>query len=100
MVCHLAAAQCPLSRICEVRSLFLFIVDDDVSLESIFLSLFILMSQNRTGLQADQRNHLDLRLVRGIRGSLTRRMLRGGPLASARKADVGGAPAFFRSQVA
>ncbi len=33
-----------------------------VSLESIFLSLFILMSQNRTGLQADQRNHLDLQI--------------------------------------
>ncbi len=31
-----------------------------VSLESIFLSLFILMSQNRSGLQADQRNHLGL----------------------------------------
>jgi uncharacterized membrane protein len=33
-----------------------------VSLESIFLSLFILMSQNRTGLQADQRNHLELQI--------------------------------------
>ena len=33
-----------------------------VSLESIFLSLFILMSQNRSGLQAGQRNHLDLRI--------------------------------------
>jgi uncharacterized membrane protein len=33
-----------------------------VSLESIFLSLFILMSQNRSGLQADQRNHLDLQI--------------------------------------
>ena len=33
-----------------------------VSLESIFLSLFILMSQNRTGLQADHRNHLDLQI--------------------------------------
>ena len=33
-----------------------------VSLESIFLSLFILMSQNRTGIQADQRNHLDLQI--------------------------------------
>jgi uncharacterized membrane protein len=33
-----------------------------VSLEAIFLSLFILMSQNRTGLQADQRNHLDLQI--------------------------------------
>src|SRR6185503_4851339 len=31
-----------------------------VSLESIFLSLFILMSQNRSGEQADRRNHLDL----------------------------------------
>src|SRR5258706_12617091 len=29
-----------------------------VSLESIFLSLFILMSQNRSGLQASRRNHL------------------------------------------
>ena len=33
-----------------------------VSLESIFLSLFILMSQNRSGLQEDQRNHLDLQI--------------------------------------
>jgi len=33
-----------------------------VSLESIFLSLFILMSQNRSGFQADQRNHLDLQI--------------------------------------
>jgi uncharacterized membrane protein len=33
-----------------------------VSLESIFLSLFIMMSQNRSGLQADQRNHLDLQI--------------------------------------
>jgi uncharacterized membrane protein len=33
-----------------------------VSLESIFLSLFILMSQNRSGVQADQRNHLDLQI--------------------------------------
>jgi len=33
-----------------------------VSLESIFLSLFILMSQNRSTNQADQRNHLDLQI--------------------------------------
>jgi uncharacterized membrane protein len=33
-----------------------------VSLESIFLSLFILMSQNRSSQQADQRNHLDLQI--------------------------------------
>jgi uncharacterized membrane protein len=33
-----------------------------VSLESIFLSLFILMSQNRSNLQADQRNHLELQI--------------------------------------
>ena len=33
-----------------------------VSLESIFLSLFILMSQNRSSRQADQRNHLDLQI--------------------------------------
>jgi len=33
-----------------------------VSLESIFLSLFILMSQNRSSAQADQRNHLDLQI--------------------------------------
>src|SRR6185436_8302365 len=33
-----------------------------VSLESIFLSLFILMSQNRSGLQAEERNHLDLQI--------------------------------------
>jgi len=33
-----------------------------VSLESIFLSLFILMSQNRSGVQAEQRNHLDLQI--------------------------------------
>jgi uncharacterized membrane protein len=33
-----------------------------VLLESIFLSLFILMSQNRSNIQADQRNHLDLQI--------------------------------------
>ena len=33
-----------------------------VSLESIFLSLFILMSQNRSGREADRRNHLDLQI--------------------------------------
>jgi uncharacterized membrane protein len=33
-----------------------------VSLESIFLSLFILMSQNRSTRQADQRAHLDLQI--------------------------------------
>jgi uncharacterized membrane protein len=33
-----------------------------VSLESIFLSLFILMSQNRSARQADQRSHLDLQI--------------------------------------
>jgi uncharacterized membrane protein len=33
-----------------------------VSLESIFLSLFILMSQNRATKQADQRAHLDLQI--------------------------------------
>jgi uncharacterized membrane protein len=33
-----------------------------VSLESIFLSLFILMSQNRSAQQADQRNHLELQI--------------------------------------
>ena len=33
-----------------------------VSLESIFLSLFILMSQNRSNRQADRRNHLDLQI--------------------------------------
>ena len=33
-----------------------------VSLESIFLSLFILMSQNRSGIEADRRNHLDLQI--------------------------------------
>ncbi len=33
-----------------------------VSLESIFLSLFIMMSQNRSGLLADRRNHLDLQI--------------------------------------
>jgi uncharacterized membrane protein len=33
-----------------------------VSLESIFLSLFILMSQNRSSQQADQRNHLELQI--------------------------------------
>jgi uncharacterized membrane protein len=32
------------------------------SLESIFLSLFILMSQNRSAQQADQRSHLDLQI--------------------------------------
>jgi uncharacterized membrane protein len=33
-----------------------------VSLESIFLSLFILMSQSRANRQADERNHLDLQI--------------------------------------
>ena len=33
-----------------------------VSLESIFLSLFIIMSQNRSSLIAEQRNHLDLQI--------------------------------------
>ena len=33
-----------------------------VSLEAIFLSLFILMSQNRSAIQADQRNHLELQI--------------------------------------
>jgi uncharacterized membrane protein len=33
-----------------------------VSLESIFLSLFILMSQNRSSRQADARSHLDLQI--------------------------------------
>jgi uncharacterized membrane protein len=33
-----------------------------VSLEAIFLSLFILISQNRLGRQADQREHLDLQI--------------------------------------
>lgn len=33
-----------------------------VSLEAIFLSLFILMSQNRASRQADQRAHLDLQI--------------------------------------
>ena len=33
-----------------------------VSLEAIFLSLFILMSQNRAALHADRRAHLDLQI--------------------------------------
>jgi uncharacterized membrane protein len=33
-----------------------------VSLESIFLSLFIIMSQNRSSVLAEQRNHLDLQI--------------------------------------
>ncbi len=33
-----------------------------VSLESIFLALFILMSQNRANKQADSRSHLDLQI--------------------------------------
>lgn len=33
-----------------------------VSLESTFLSLFILMSQNRSNRQADSRSHLDLQI--------------------------------------
>ena len=33
-----------------------------VSLESIFLSLFILMSENRSSRVADERNHLDLQI--------------------------------------
>lgn len=33
-----------------------------VSLESIFLALFIIMSQSRSNQQADRRNHLDLQI--------------------------------------
>lgn len=33
-----------------------------VSLESIFLALFILMSQSRSNVEADRRNHLDLQI--------------------------------------
>jgi uncharacterized membrane protein len=33
-----------------------------VALEAVFLSLFILMSQNRSSLQAEQRNHLELQI--------------------------------------
>ena len=33
-----------------------------VSLEAIFLTLFVLMSQNRSNIQADQRNQLDLQV--------------------------------------
>jgi uncharacterized membrane protein len=33
-----------------------------VSLESIFLALFLLMSQNRSNVQAEQRAHLDLQI--------------------------------------
>src|SRR4029450_10380261 len=33
-----------------------------VSLEAIFLSLFIMMSQNRMQRQADERSHLDLQI--------------------------------------
>jgi len=33
-----------------------------VSLEAIFLSLFVLMSQTRSSIQADERNHLDLQV--------------------------------------
>jgi uncharacterized membrane protein len=33
-----------------------------VSLESIFLALFLLMSQNRSNMQAEQRAHLDLQI--------------------------------------
>ena len=52
----------------ESRSRFAFdpfpyqLLSTVVSLESIFLSLFILMSQNRSNMQADQRNHLDLQI--------------------------------------
>jgi uncharacterized membrane protein len=52
----------------ESRSRFAFdpfpyqLLSTVVSLESIFLSLFILMSQNRSNVQADQRNHLDLQI--------------------------------------
>jgi len=33
-----------------------------VSLEAIFLAMFILMSQNRSNIQAEHRNHLDLQI--------------------------------------
>src|SRR5580692_8395165 len=52
----------------ESRSRFAFdpfpyqLLSTVVSLESIFLSLFILMSQNRSSIQADQRNHLELQI--------------------------------------
>jgi uncharacterized membrane protein len=52
----------------ETKSRFAFdpfpfqLLSTIVSLESIFLSLFILMSQNRSNIQADQRNHLELQI--------------------------------------
>jgi uncharacterized membrane protein len=52
----------------ETKSRFAFdpfpfqLLSTIVSLESIFLSLFILMSQNRSNVQADQRNHLELQI--------------------------------------
>jgi uncharacterized membrane protein len=38
-----------------------------VSLESISPPLFILMSQNRSNIQADQRNHLDFQINLSVR---------------------------------
>src|ERR1700689_3934169 len=52
----------------ETKSRFAFdpfpfqLLSTIVSLESIFLSLFILMSQNRSNVQADRRNHLELQI--------------------------------------
>jgi uncharacterized membrane protein len=48
------------------------------SLEAIFLSLFILTSQNRASAQADQRSHLDLQinLLAEAESTATLRMLR------------------------
>jgi len=48
------------------------------SLEAIFLSLFILTSQNRATAQADQRSHLDLQinLLAESEATATLRMLR------------------------
>ena len=45
-----------------VRSLPVSVLDDDRSLEAIFLALFVLASQNRLARQADKRSHLDLQI--------------------------------------
>ena len=63
-----------------------------VSLESIFLSLFILMSQNRTSRQADERNHLDLQINLLSEHENTKMLLMLRALCMHHKLDVGNDP--------
>ena len=49
--------RCP-----PLQSLPVPLLDDDGTLEAIFLALFVLASQNRLARQADKRSHLDLQV--------------------------------------